>query len=57
MSEDTEREFKPQALTTEEVDAAWDESKGARDRLKAFYALLDDKLWKKNKLRQYKEER
>jgi hypothetical protein len=32
-----------------------EESKGAPDRLKTFYALLDDKLWKKNKLKQYKE--
>ncbi len=45
----------PQALTKEEADAAWEESKGAPDRLQAYRDLLDDKLWKKNKLRQYKE--
>jgi hypothetical protein len=44
-----------QALTPEEVEQAMEESKGAPDRLKTFYALLDDKLWKKNKLKQYKE--
>jgi hypothetical protein len=55
MNEDTKRKFVPQALTKEEAEEAWEESKGAPDRLKAFYALLDDKLWKKNKLRQYKE--
>lgn len=47
--------FQPQALTKEEADAAWEESKGAPDRLQAYRDLLDDKLWKKNKLRQYKE--
>jgi hypothetical protein len=55
ITEDDERKFKPQALTKEETEEAWEESKGASDRLKAFYDLLDDKLWKKNKLRQYKE--
>jgi hypothetical protein len=44
-----------QALTTEEVAQAMEQSKGAPDRLKAFNALLDDMLWKKNKLKQYKE--
>ena len=44
-----------QALTTEEVAQAMAQSKGAKDRLKTFYALLDDMLWKKNKLKQYKE--
>ena len=45
----------PQALTKEEAEEAWEESKGAPDRLQAYRDLLDDKLWKKNKLRQYKE--
>jgi hypothetical protein len=44
-----------QALTKEEVAQAMEQSKGAKDRLKTFYALLDDMLWKKNKLKQYKE--
>jgi len=30
-------------------------SRGKPNRLKVFYATLDDMLWKKNKLRQYKE--
>ena len=51
-----ERNFKPKALTKEEVEEAWEKSKSAKDRLKAFYAELDDMLWKKNKLRQYKEQ-
>ncbi len=55
VDEDTERKFKPQALTKEETEEAWEESKNAPDRLKAFYDLLDDKLWKRNKLRRYKE--
>lgn len=42
-------------LTTEEVEQAMEQSKGAEDRLKRFYELLDDMLWKKNKLKQYKE--
>lgn len=46
----------PKALTKQEVEDAWNESAGAKDRLKAFYAGLDDKLWRKNKLRQYKEQ-
>ena len=45
-----------QGLTVEEVEQAMEQSKGAEDRLKKFYELLDDMLWKKNKLRQYKEE-
>ena len=49
----TESKFKP--LTTDEVTEAWNESEGAKNRLKAFYAGMDDKLYKKNKLRQYKE--
>ena len=44
-----------QALTTEEVKQAMAQSKGAPDRLKRFNELLDDMLWKKNKLKQYKE--
>jgi len=44
-----------QALTTEEVEQAMEQSKGAPDRLKRFNELLDDMLWKKNKLKQYKE--
>ena len=44
-----------QTLTTEEVEQAMNQSKGSPDRLKTFYALLDDMLWKKNKLKQYKE--
>jgi len=44
-----------QALTTEEVAQAMEQSKGAPDRLKKFNELLDDMLWKKNKLKQYKE--
>ena len=52
-AEPPRREF--QALTTKEVEEAWEESRGAKDRVKTFYALLDDKLWKKNKLKQYKE--
>jgi hypothetical protein len=44
-----------QALTTEEVAQAMEQSKGAKDRLKRFNELLDDMLWKKNKLKQYKE--
>ena len=44
-----------QPLTTEEVREAWDASAGAKDRLKAFYDGMDDRLWRKNKLRQYKE--
>jgi len=56
ITEDDERKFKPQALTKKETEEAWEESKGASDRLKAFYASLDDKLWKKNKLRQYRED-
>ncbi len=50
-----ERRKEMQALTTEEVAQAMEQSKGAPDRLKAFNALLDDMLWKKNKLKQYKE--
>jgi hypothetical protein len=52
----TETKKKFYALTTEEVEQAMEQSKGAQDRLKRFYELLDDMLWKKNKLRQYKEE-
>jgi len=44
-----------QALTTEEVKQAMELSRGKPDRLKAFRDTLDDMLWKKNKLRQYKE--
>ena len=44
-----------QALTTEEVNEAWKLSEGAKDRLKTYNATLDDMLWRKNKLRQYKE--
>ena len=44
-----------QALTNEEVEKAMEQSKGAPDRLKMFNDLLDDMLWKKNKLKQYKE--
>lgn len=43
------------ALTTQEVAQAMEESRGAPDRLKRFRELLDDKLHRKNKLRQYKE--
>lgn len=50
-----EPESKSQALTKKEAEDAWEESKGANNRLKAYNNLLDDKLWKKNKLRQYKE--
>ena len=53
MTEEERR--RPQALTPEEVEEAMAQSKGAEDRLKTFYALLDDALWKKNKLKQYKE--
>jgi hypothetical protein len=53
MTEESETKF--QALTPEEVAQAMEQSKGSPDRLKTFYALLDDMLWKKNKLRQYKE--
>ena len=53
MTEKERRKF--QALTPEEVEEAMAKSKGAKDRLKTFYALLDDALWKKNKLKQYKE--
>ena len=51
----TETKKKFHALTVEEVEQAMEQSKGAQDRLKRFYELLDDMLWKKNKLRQYKE--
>jgi hypothetical protein len=44
-----------EALTDEEVAQAMEQSRGSPDRLKTFYALLDDMLWKKNKLKQYKE--
>ena len=54
MSEEAGQRF--QALTPEEVAEAMAQSKGAEDRLKTFYALLDDALWKKNKLKQYKEQ-
>jgi len=46
---------KSQALTTQEVEQAMELSRGKPNRLKVFYATLDDMLWKKNKLRQYKE--
>lgn len=46
---------KMQALTSEEVEQAMEQSRGAPDRLKAFYDMLDDMLWKKNGLKQYKE--
>lgn len=51
----TETKKKFYALTVEEVEQAMEQSKGAKDRLEKFYELLDDMLWKKNKLRQYKE--
>jgi len=44
-----------QALTTQEVEQAMELSRGKPDRLKVFYATLDDMLWKKNGLKQYKE--
>jgi hypothetical protein len=50
---DEPKKFK--ALTTEEVEQAMEQSKGSPDRLKTFNALLDDMLWKKNKLKQYKD--
>ena len=53
MTEEEGQRFK--ALTPEEVEEAMAKSKGAKDRLKTFYELLDDALWKKNKLKQYKE--
>jgi hypothetical protein len=46
---------KMQALTSEEVEQAMERSRGAPDRLKAFYGMLDDMLWKKNRLKHYKE--
>ena len=46
---------KMQALTSEEVAQAMEQSRGSPDRLKTFYATLDDMLWKKNGLKQYKE--
>ena len=52
MSGDHNQYQKPKkvfkALTTEEVEQAWDESKGAEDRLAAFYKNMDDKLREKN---------
>ena len=44
-----------QALTTEEVEHAMELSKGGPGRVKRFNDLLDDMLWRKNKLKQYKE--
>lgn len=46
---------KMQALTSEEVEQAMEQSRGSPDRLKTFYAMLDDMLWKKNGLKHYKE--
>lgn len=51
--EQPKKEF--QALTTEEVKLAMELSKGGPGRVKRFNDLLDDMLWKKNKLKQYKE--
>ncbi len=56
MEDPPDRPRKSQALTTEEVEEAWQASAGAKDRLKAFYDGMDDRLWRKNKLRQYKED-
>lgn len=53
VMETANKKFK--ALTPEEVAQAMEQSKGAPDRLKKFNELLDDMLWKKNKLKQYKE--
>jgi hypothetical protein len=53
MSDKPKKKF--QALTTKEVEQAMEQSMGAPDKLKKFNELLDDMLWKKNKLKQYKE--